>query len=226
VSKGDDAHRRRRLVAVAWEWVGPTATAVVGLAGILATWRVSRGQGAVQVKLLRQEHHEQRRRELLAERRRVYSAMIGELTNIEAHIDYHERLRRQFRAGLAEDSGDDESATVAADERAEQVVGTFDDVEHFKRLHDLAAQVGLVCGSDLRVALNEAVGAAMHAVAGLLQRVDRGDLDRLRQKKETLLGVMIFETRIRPWTGQTYESLMAEYEAERETTGPDPASPT
>lgn len=57
---------------MAWEWVGPTATAIVGLGGLTATWRVARLGGDQQVSIsVRQD------------RRQAYVELIESLRDVE-----------------------------------------------------------------------------------------------------------------------------------------------
>lgn len=62
---------------MAWEWVAPVATALVGVAGVAGTWRASKNASDVQVQLLRDEHASQQSKQTRTERREAYVAFLS-----------------------------------------------------------------------------------------------------------------------------------------------------
>jgi hypothetical protein len=63
---------------MAWEWVAPTATAVVALGGIAATWLTARGGRQTQMNLQSAQHLETRRLVEHDNRRSAYIRFAGE----------------------------------------------------------------------------------------------------------------------------------------------------
>lgn len=78
---------------MAWEWVGPAVTGLVGVAGITGTFWASRQSASTQIDLLRQQHLEDRRAELRTDRRRLYSQLLGDLNLIATNVDVILNLR-------------------------------------------------------------------------------------------------------------------------------------
>jgi hypothetical protein len=64
---------------MAWEWVAPTATAVVALGGIAATWLTARGGRESQERLQVAQHDETRKLTMRNERRQAYAEFAGEI---------------------------------------------------------------------------------------------------------------------------------------------------
>ncbi len=103
---------------------------------------------------------EERRREIRSERRVVYADLLSELSEIEASVDYFHRIGRNLEQRIE----NRESAAKAATE----AVGGFDDVRHFKALHDLAAKTELVCTKDLQEVLILSTSPDHSRVGGLI----------------------------------------------------------
>jgi hypothetical protein len=64
---------------MAWEWVAPTATAVVALGGIAATWLTARGGRESQERLQAAQRDEARKMTMRTERRQAYADFAGEV---------------------------------------------------------------------------------------------------------------------------------------------------
>jgi hypothetical protein len=64
---------------MAWQWVAPTATAVVALGGIAATWLTARGGRESQERLQVAQHDETRKLTRRNERRQAYADFAGEI---------------------------------------------------------------------------------------------------------------------------------------------------
>ncbi|WP_248581770.1 hypothetical protein [Nocardioides sp. InS609-2] len=110
--------------------------------------------------MLRIQQMEERRREIRSERRVVYADLLSELSEIEASVDYFHRIGRNLEQRIE----NRESAAKAATE----AVGGFDDVRHFKALHDLAAKTELVCTKDLQEVLILSTSPDHSRVGGLI----------------------------------------------------------
>jgi hypothetical protein len=91
------------------EWVASTATAIVGLAGIAATWLTARSSRHDQQTMLERQHQETREAELREARRSSFTALSGTITNViwsaefpTQEVDQIDELRRELSRSLAE----------------------------------------------------------------------------------------------------------------------------
>ena len=76
-----------QVVRVAWEWVAPTGTVVVALAGIGATLRTA-AQGRTHAEHLATENHRQAHEEMLRkERMRVYAGALAHAVDQERRLN-------------------------------------------------------------------------------------------------------------------------------------------
>lgn len=196
------------------EALGIVATAIVGGLGILGTYLTARLQANKQVQLLEKQQAEDRKRELRTERRAIYSALLSEITEIEALVDYFHRIRKSIAKN--------EDLAPNAEAIAREAVGAFDDVGHFKRLHDLAAQAALVGTNELVSAVGPAVSAAMRVVASMLQPRDADDLGEFRAHKAELMNLMLYELRLDGYD-KPYSELMHEFSSRPRGVEGDPA---
>jgi len=62
-----------------WEWVAPTATAAVGLAGIAATWLTARAGRIDQQNMVRTQYEQAGEAALRETRRNAYGALLADL---------------------------------------------------------------------------------------------------------------------------------------------------
>jgi predicted LPLAT superfamily acyltransferase len=62
------------------EWVAPTATAIVGLAGIAATWLTARSGRRDQQTLFEKQHQEAKEAALREAHRHSFAALSGTIT--------------------------------------------------------------------------------------------------------------------------------------------------
>jgi hypothetical protein len=65
-----------------WDWVAPTATGLVGLAGIAATWNSGKRARETQFELARSQHASALDQTLLTERRLIYARYLGALMEL------------------------------------------------------------------------------------------------------------------------------------------------
>jgi hypothetical protein len=91
------------------DWVAPIATAIVGLAGITATWLTARSSRRDQQALHERQHREAKEAALRDARRNAFAALSGTLTNIIWYstaripeIDQSDELRGELSRSLAE----------------------------------------------------------------------------------------------------------------------------
>lgn len=79
---------------MAWEWVGPTSAATVGLGGIVFTW-LSGSQGRLHAeRVVRMKQDDQDQARILKEKRDAYVAAL-EYGELEAHRRRYEKKARQ-----------------------------------------------------------------------------------------------------------------------------------
>lgn len=149
---------------MAWEWVGPVCTSVVGITGVVATMTVSNRAMGVQLRVSERSLVESRR----AERLRVYgqylsaahnaASALAALTVTEGvRVEVAGSVRALFADkglevtddvdGLLEELGQAYAEvakwTVAATSPS-QAVG-----DDMRRMHDLCAEVLLIAGPDV-----------------------------------------------------------------------------
>jgi hypothetical protein len=91
------------------QWVAPTATAIVGLAGIAATWLTARSGRRDQQALFERQYQEDREAALRDARRNAFVALTGTITSIiwygtgqTPKIRESFRLQRELSRSLAE----------------------------------------------------------------------------------------------------------------------------
>lgn len=115
---------------MAWEWVGPTGTAVVGLAGIFFTWWSGAQGRAHAERVVRLNQGGQDRARILQEKRDAYVAALtyGEL---ESHRRRYERKGREDKlAKLEETFPKGERVRMSIEARAGLEAFGSDEVRH------------------------------------------------------------------------------------------------
>jgi hypothetical protein len=160
---------------MAWEWVGATATAAVGIAGATFTWLGARTGSNTQVRLAEAQHEHDRQTRLLDERRQVFTACIAAMEALD---------RALFEAG----STQTRLGQPAAGQPAYPETNAM--VEAYRVLAAKAQEVRLIGSTAVRDA---AVDVMKDAVARCKQATSGADYD--------LLSVKISEALIRrdPW---------------------------
>ena len=84
---------------MAWEWVAPTATAVVALGGIAATWLTARGGRESQERLQDAQRDETRKLTMRDERRQAYADFVGEVREWRIRSNLQETVVTAKRDG-------------------------------------------------------------------------------------------------------------------------------
>ena len=69
-------------VPMTWEWVAPTATAVVGLAGIAATWLTARASRIDQRNIILSQYEQTGKATLQGMRREAYARLLADLYSV------------------------------------------------------------------------------------------------------------------------------------------------
>jgi hypothetical protein len=145
---------------MAWEWVGPVATAAVGIAGIGATWLTARDQRGQQLDLLQREHAQQRRLRADEDRRRIYAEVLGGLT---------EALHKAHARGISMALATEVVETVTGEtppvhwvsDAVDENFQANDRQETFADLEQKIAQLGLVGGAEVHDAALAALAAVL-----------------------------------------------------------------
>jgi hypothetical protein len=159
---------------MSWEWVGPTATAVVGVVGISATWATARGQQKAQMRMQQREHREARNKELRADRRRLYAAMIGELHAVESML-------------------------LAAQSDTVEGLSGAEGLARMQTLWRLGGEVTLVSSPAVYQATVDATANALGALAEGVEGVHDGEAYKaLLDSDRKLMNLMIYDLRIAP----------------------------
>jgi hypothetical protein len=151
-------------VRMAWEWVGPVGTAVVGIAGITGTWYAAEGQRSSQTALAAQSHQEQRWHRLREERLRLYGELLGELAAIEAELLRlwaNSRVVDATASQLRSQGVDRDAAMRDALASVQSELDQAESMEAYRGLYRVRGQASLIAGSSVRHAATRAVAAAV-----------------------------------------------------------------
>ncbi|WP_166353054.1 hypothetical protein [Phytoactinopolyspora limicola] len=213
---------------MAYEWIAPLATGVVGLAGITTTWLAGRGQADLQRKLFAREHREQRARSIQDRRA---SVCIEYLAELEALL-WHARLRlkmfdsarsilqKELRQHVADEFSIElskESADKLSEELAEKMepVLAYDVDSGLAKLIRLNSAIRIWATPDVATQSGKCIGDAMSVAAELLRLDPTGAVDELSRSTEQLANAIFVDLHIEPFEpGASLNELLRKYEVE------------
>lgn len=215
---------------MAWEWVAPTATAVVGLGGITATWLTARGGRQAQERLQESQRQENRALTLPQERRAAYGEFVAQLRTWQVRSSIQSKFtplarkddatKRDAIAKALEEGGWDftveqamlipEVAAVAEAQRAKsvahlEVMSPKDTLEAFGTSMGLAAQIQLIAGIEVNEALKRVRAAMIRPFSYMLASSTIED-DASAELRDAIVGVeeaMAQELALPVWTTPT-----------------------
>ena len=138
---------------MAWEWVAPTATAVVALGGIAATWLAAKGGLESQERLQVARRDETRTMTMRNERRQAYADFVGEVREW--------RIRSNLQGTIMTAKRDGQVVELAPMPQEHALVA-------FGRILRFAAAIRLIGGHEVVKAVDKVSVALVEPFASIL----------------------------------------------------------